>query len=1108
MRRCRSLAVGGLAIATLLVPPGAHARAAEPSASPSKRAGLRSHAAAEAALDRAQALSDGRGVVTGRELTPALFALAARYPALDAAERREADRLLARPTDGVADPQGDGYSVPEQTPACSTNFCFHWVTSTDDAPSPTDTNGDGVPNHIEELAGQFELSHTRQTADFGWRPPVPDGSRGGNGLVDVYVVDLAGSDVLGYVASDPGQGLANEKSGYVVMDDDYTDFGGDPATLMRTTAAHEYNHVLQLAYDAFQDGWLFESTAIWMEDRVHDDTNEYLDFLPAWTQFDEIPLARTFRDKHYGSGVWNMWLDARHGPQLIEDVWEVSKTTTPASFAPAAYQAALAAGGHDGFERSFGSFSAAVAEWRTAAQFPEGAAYPDAARRGSVRPGGPGVAPRMDHTTYALYTVQQPAGGWPAVLRLDGELPAGVGGALALVARTGASTTGGAVTTQLLQLPDGGQGSVQLGNPASFGRITAVLVNSDGSTSGFSQGDWVFPADGALFTAAAGGSASAAQAPSVVTAPSISGVPRDGSSLTAGNGGWSGSAPMTYARQWRRCDADGDDCADIPGATGREYALTAADVGDRFRVRVTASNGQGTVAADSAATEAVVPTAPANISPPVIDEPAPAVGDSINASTGTWSGSAPLSFTYQWRSCTPDGGGCADIPGANASGYTVRQADLDRALRVRVSASNASGSASRDSAITDAVVPSTTPPQSTAPPGVSVPAGGPRDGDTLTATAGVWTGSPAVQRRWLRCGDTTLASCAEIAGATGAAYVLGPGDVGSRMRVRERAADGAGTVDAFSAPTAAVTAALPVSQTLPAISGLARDDDVLTATDGTWTGTAPTFTRQWLRCADATLASCAEIAGATSPSYRLRPADVGARVRVRVVAANAAGSVTRESDPTPAVAALPVASQVATRVAGRAAAGSILSAVGGRWVGTPPRTVTRRWQRCDAVALVCTDVAGAAGRTYRLQIADVLRYVRVVVTVRNAVGSASVRSRLVGPIAGAPLATRLTLPGRGRVADALAGRLTAGATCRAACRVTARLAAAGGPVLLARGSQRLHAPGRGHVTLRPTPAGRERLLRGGPLRARVSVEVRDADGARAARRSRALYLRD
>src|SRR4051812_22274429 len=69
-------------------------------------------AAASSALEHARDLRAGRGVVSGYELTPALAELSARYAALDPRDRREADRILARPTDGGGDPQGDGYGVP------------------------------------------------------------------------------------------------------------------------------------------------------------------------------------------------------------------------------------------------------------------------------------------------------------------------------------------------------------------------------------------------------------------------------------------------------------------------------------------------------------------------------------------------------------------------------------------------------------------------------------------------------------------------------------------------------------------------------------------------------------------------------------------------------------------------------------------------------------------------------------------------------------------------------------------------------------------------------------------------------------------------------------
>ena len=435
--------------------------------------------------------------------------LAALAPSADAAVT---GRELARPTDGAADPQAHGYTVPEHAPFCTANFCMHWVTSTDDAPDLTDGDADDVPDVVEDMAAELQAVRASENVTLGWGDPISDGARGGDGRLDVYLAELEGTGVLGYAATDAGQADPHHKFAYMAMDDDYAG-EGDPIAAMRVTAAHEYNHVLQFAYDAAQDTWMAESTAVWMEDRVHDAVDSYLSFIPTWATLGEVPLAKTFADKHFGSAVWNMWLDAQYGPDLIRDAWAGSAGAAPQSFAPGAYDAALTAAGHDGFSPSFVSFVTDVAEWRTASAFPEGAAYGDAQRRGNLQAGGAQVSPALDHTAYALYTVPQPAGGWPAVLRLDGELPAGVTGGLALVARTGSDPLAGTVTKVVQQLPDGGAGSIQLPNPSAYGRITAVLANADTDTTKFEGGDWVFSADAQPFTAAAGGSGGIAQPP-------------------------------------------------------------------------------------------------------------------------------------------------------------------------------------------------------------------------------------------------------------------------------------------------------------------------------------------------------------------------------------------------------------------------------------------------------------------------------------------------------------------------------------------------------------------------------------------------------------------
>jgi hypothetical protein len=92
--------------------------------------------------------------------------------------------------------------------------------------------------------------------------------------------------------------------------------------------------------------------------------------------------------------------------------------------------------------------------------------------------------------------------------------------------------------------------------------------------------------------------------------PKITGTARQGQKLTTTNGTWKGTAPITFARQWQRCDAGGATCGPIAGATATTYTASAADVGSTLRVAVTATNGAGPATATSAAT-AVVSAIPA-----------------------------------------------------------------------------------------------------------------------------------------------------------------------------------------------------------------------------------------------------------------------------------------------------------------------------------------------------------------------------------------------------------------------------------------------------------------------------------------------------------------
>jgi len=193
-------------------------------------------------------------------------------------------------------------------------------------------------------------------------------------------------------------------------------------------------------------------------------------------------------------------------------------------------------------------------------------------------------------------------------------------------------------------------------------------------------------------------------APSNASAPTIGGEAAVGSTLTANPGTWRGSAPISFQYQWRVCGGNGGSCHDIAGATGQTYQIRNGDEGNTLRVHVIASNSDGSASATSAPTARIAqsPDAPRNISPPTISGDISA-GSTLTASPGGWSGSQPMSFQYQWLICGANGDACHDIKGATASTYQVRSGDVGNTIRVRVVATNASGSGNETSAPTPRV---------------------------------------------------------------------------------------------------------------------------------------------------------------------------------------------------------------------------------------------------------------------------------------------------------------------------------------------------------------------------------------------------------------------
>lgn len=198
-------------------------------------------------------------------------------------------------------------------------------------------------------------------------------------------------------------------------------------------------------------------------------------------------------------------------------------------------------------------------------------------------------------------------------------------------------------------------------------------------------------------------------APVNTVKPTVSGAAQQGGTLTASTGTWTGTGTITFATRWQRCPPGGT-CADIPGATGATYTATATDVGASLRAVVTATNSVGSTDAASNTTATVVgpSTAPTNTAAPTITGTAQ-VDQTLTAAPGTWTGTQPIQFAYQWQRCAAT---CANIaaPAGTNPTYTVVTADVGDTLRVVVTGTNGAGNSSGTSAATGVVTSAPSPP--------------------------------------------------------------------------------------------------------------------------------------------------------------------------------------------------------------------------------------------------------------------------------------------------------------------------------------------------------------------------------------------------------------
>jgi hypothetical protein len=429
-------------------------------------------------------LATARRVLAGQALrrdpsaTLALRDLWLRKSELRGKERTLANSLLARPTDGAGDDQGFGYTEPEAAPLCNTRICLHYVaTGTDAPPSPE------WP--AQNLAIMDSVWGTI-VDQLGYRAPLTDGTRGGSPLFDVYLKDLGG-DIYGFCA---GEKRVKKRtgSGYCVLDNDFAAAQfptGTPTDNLVVTAAHEFFHAVQYAYDYAEDPWMMEATATWMEERIATQVNDNRQYFP-WSQIyaPYVPLDAFSRNAGYQYGNWVFWeyLSAKYGVGIVKKAWDQAGSLKGDGdkYSITALQKVLK--GKGGLTKAYATYAAG--NLTPAANFPEGAEYAAPKVRGakklSKRTRAKRYAVRINHLASASY-VYLPGKGlgakkWKLSVRVTGPVKRTSPAAVVVV-----HLLNGKRQVKMVRLNRGGDGHTKVAfDKRKVGAVSVTLVN--GST--------------------------------------------------------------------------------------------------------------------------------------------------------------------------------------------------------------------------------------------------------------------------------------------------------------------------------------------------------------------------------------------------------------------------------------------------------------------------------------------------------------------------------------------------------------------------------------------------------------------------------------------------
>ncbi len=212
--------------------------------------------------------------------------------------------------------------------SASGRFRIHYDVSGFNTVDPADTDLNGIPDYIDVVARVADSVYVIEVEELGLKAPLDDNNTDGPEW-DIYIRNLP--NVYGQttpekqVASNPDQYY-----GYIELDNNYQHTYTKGLHGMRVTLAHEFFHLIHMAYNlrtsnfyTFDDLFLMEASSTWMEDYVYDHINDYYAYITSFFRTNNVPFDYVGNNHEYGLALWWHYIETVfQTPDLIRETWE------------------------------------------------------------------------------------------------------------------------------------------------------------------------------------------------------------------------------------------------------------------------------------------------------------------------------------------------------------------------------------------------------------------------------------------------------------------------------------------------------------------------------------------------------------------------------------------------------------------------------------------------------------------------------------------------------------------------------------------------------------------------------------------------------------------